>query len=182
MDEIYGAIRLPSAALRIREVLETALSDVWSDFSDAAQQDDGTVILTEPQASGGEFQRLETVLRRLRIAFDRHTDGRDEYSAEITFYRPDQRGRRRTTTMTSDNDTPMGHEYVPVDLIRKMAGKGTVLNIEALLRRAGVPDQSIGAWAYANRERLERLAKRDPADPEAVARWLDGTGVPAANA
>jgi hypothetical protein len=52
---------------------------------------DGHLALVNPEASWGLFNTLERFLCTHRIAFDRYTEGKYEYNAEIVQFRPGMR-------------------------------------------------------------------------------------------
>jgi len=49
---------------------------------------DGRLFLCNDQTPYGHFENLEAFLHRRHIAFDRHSEAKYEYSAEIVSYRP----------------------------------------------------------------------------------------------
>jgi hypothetical protein len=56
-----------------------------------ARDDDGqpgTLKLYDDRAKNGQFEELEWLLERHQVAFDRRSDGGDEFSPELVRYRP----------------------------------------------------------------------------------------------
>lgn len=68
-----------------------------SPFSPTNEEDlltaahNGPLFLYDDHARNGTFETLETFLRRHHIAFDRHSEAKYEYDAEMVSYRPGMR-------------------------------------------------------------------------------------------
>jgi len=104
-DHIAARIRIGgSTPRRLAIPLATAittegLSLDWgnSPFSPTNEEDlltaahNGPLFLYDDHARNGTFETLETFLRRHHIAFDRHSEAKYEYDAEMVSYRPGMR-------------------------------------------------------------------------------------------
>jgi hypothetical protein len=91
---------------------------------------DGKLDLYDARASYGTFEDLETSLRELGLAYNRHSDAVAEAEAETVYWKP---GMDEPEELNADNE---GHLMVPVEAIREALDgdlDGLHGRIEALL-------------------------------------------------
>lgn len=125
--EITIGGKIPAALLEefLREAMSTGAS--VGDYEEAAfaagtveellkaLDEDGHLVLADPQASYGQFEELEAFCIRNGIPFDRHSDAHYEFDAENVRFRP---GMDRPARVTSDN---AGDDLTDADEIRAVA-------------------------------------------------------------
>lgn len=145
-DRFAGTIRIggaipPHAAPGLLEAIRAQGASLhWggADFEPRHAKDlvkaaaRGVLVLVDDQATYGEFDRLEAFCAGAGIDFDRHSEAKYEYDAEVVKFR---RGMKKPWTVASDQEEG---EYVlrrPVDAARRLLGRGTVKHLREALRR-----------------------------------------------
>ena len=77
--------RITRAQLKkIRKLAEIEGADM--EISEISEQE---ITIIDDEAPWGKFEQLEQYLIEQRIPFNRHSEAKYEYDAEIVFYRPD---------------------------------------------------------------------------------------------
>ena len=93
---IGGTIPASLVPQLCRTIIEEGVSHAWGDAPLCPQSaddlveilSDGLLWLCDDQATGGQFDALERWLEEHHVPFDRKSDGKYEYDAEMVLYRP----------------------------------------------------------------------------------------------
>ena len=91
--------------------IKAASADDLLALAQDAEGQPGTLRLFDERVHNGEFLALESFLEEHGIAYDRQSDGGDEFAPEIVRYRP---GWPATTTTLTDGN---GREVIQTDYI-----------------------------------------------------------------
>ena len=88
-DKFWGEIYVPVALMdaEIKEAFKADTDEIAKPMEDII---DGLYSLGDSEAPYGEFPDLEKLLVRKGVPFDRHSEAKFEYSAEIRKFRPAQ--------------------------------------------------------------------------------------------
>lgn len=111
---------------------------------------DETTTLVWAEAAWGEVSDLESTLKSLGIAFDRHSDANYDYNAESRLFRPgtEQSAACDVTIYTLGNHRPV----ITLFQLEELAEAGP-LTIEVIRTHLGLTAQTVADWAARNERR-----------------------------
>jgi hypothetical protein len=123
----------------------TAAACADADGLRRALDENGHLVLADPEARYGCFEELEEWCVRHGVPFDRHSDAKHEFDSENVRFRP---GMKRPVVTPSDN---CGSDLVDADRIRPVAKSLSRLAVGRLSK-----DRLLAAVRKASRK-LDRL-------------------------
>ena len=90
----------------------------------AARDEDGLLHFADAEAAWGEFEELENWLRNHKIPFQRHSEGKYEYSPRLVAFRPDLKGKRNQDIdlLATQSGNPVVEMVSIEKIIDQMAG------------------------------------------------------------
>lgn len=151
-DEMGANIAFPADALQIGRIRDLVDGEP-PDGSALNTLEDGTAVLSGTVA-WGQFGELERALKDLGIAFDRHSDGKYEYSPENLYFRPGKPDRLIPATQD-------GEPVVALEDLKVFANAKGMIPLRKVLRDLGPPRETVAEWAVRNARRLARMAVED---------------------
>ncbi len=154
-DCFPGTITFPAIAARhgiVREYLkDLPRGDAW-------ENEDGTVTVCEPSASGGQ-PRIEATLVSLGIPCDRHSDAFHELNAQVRFFRPAH--HRKPEVDTKIDSDQEGSLLVSLDVLRELAGPRGTVSLRKLASHLGLPEESVAECAQRCERQILRRMRKD---------------------
>jgi len=90
----------------------------------AARDEDGLLHFSDAEAAWGEFVELENWLRNRKLPFQRHSEGKYEYSPRLVAFRPDLKGKRNQDIdlLATQTGNPVVEMVSIEKIIDQMAG------------------------------------------------------------
>ncbi|NMP24937.1 hypothetical protein [Sulfobacillus harzensis] len=158
-DRMTAMIVVPTFALDLEPIREVLEADGPMDEQEALAN--GTTAMTLYEAPWGEFADLEAALVKAGIAFNRYSDAKYEYDAEVRYFRPstDTEPELDRTVATLSDHTPV----ISLDTLQEL-GHGRRLSLKAIRAYLGLPRETVAMWARRHRRRFRNPAYQSPVD------------------
>ncbi len=148
-DRMAGTIVFPTFALELASIRDAVQAEGQSD--ERAALSDGTTEMTLYEAAWGAFPDLESALVKAGIAFDRHSDAKYEYNAEVRYFRP---ATEAEPAIDQTVQTLADHTLVvSLDDLQDL-GRGRRLSMKAVRAHLGLPRDTVAQWTRRNRRRF----------------------------
>ncbi len=137
-----ATIIVPTWALN-RNAIQHALAQEGH-FDARDDVGDGTMRLTQDQAAWGEFETLESALIKAGIAFDRLSDAKYEYDAEMRCFRPAAGvdGGLDVVVKTLQDHDPV----ISLSSLAQLAATEP-LTLDAIRSYLALPRETVAEWA-----------------------------------
>ena len=149
-DRMTAVIEFPTFALELASIQTAVQEEGWDEQE---SYPDGTTWLTVHEAAWGELPTLEDALMNAGIAFDRRSDAKYEYDAEVRYFRP-----ASDTTPPLDHTVSTLNDHVPVISLTDLEdlGRGRRLSVRAIRAHLGLPRDTVAQWARRHRRQFRR--------------------------